>query len=85
MPEHPPHRRVDLFRLLTPVARWVLAIAVIVAIALAGWWTGRDRPVPAWISQGLVPWLGWAYLALVAVALVSWWRRRRASSQQEEP
>lgn len=81
----PPRRRVDLSRLLTPAARWTLAIVVIVAIGFAGWWTGRDRPVPAWISQGLVSWLGWAYLALAAVALVSWWRRRRAGSKQEDP
>lgn len=85
MPDRPPRRRIDLRTLLPPAARWALAIAVIAAIGFAGWWTGRDQPVPAWISNGLVPWLGWIYIALAAVAAVSWWRRRRDASKQEEP
>ena len=76
---HPPRRRINLFRLLSPAARLALAAAVVVAVSLAAWWIGRDRPVPAWISAGLVPFLGWAYIVLALVALVSWWRRRRGA------
>lgn len=83
MPDRPPRRRIDLFRLLAPGARIALALVVIVAVALAAWWTGRDDPVPAWISDGLVPVLGWAYIVLALVALVSWWRRR--SGRRDEP
>jgi hypothetical protein len=76
-PHRPPRQRVDLFRLLSPLARTALALAVVVAVSLAAWWTGRDDPVPPFITDVLVPLLGWLWLALAAFAFVSWWRRRR--------
>ena len=79
-PHRPPRRRVDL-RLLPPVARTALALLVIAAVVLAAWWTGRDDPVPPFITDVLVPLLGWLWLALAAVALVSWWRRRRKGAR----
>jgi len=88
-PSRPPRRRIDLFRLLSPAARTALALAVVAAVSLAAWWVGRDDPVPAWITKGLVPLLGWIWLALAAVALASWWlRRRRArrdAARRREP
>jgi hypothetical protein len=79
-PHRPPRRRVDL-RLLPPLARTALALLVIVAVSLAAWWTGRDDPVPPFITNVLVPLLGWLWLALAAFAFVSWWRRRRKGAQ----
>jgi hypothetical protein len=67
---------VDLHR-LRPAARWTLAVAVVALVAVLAWWSGHDDPVPAWITRWLVPALGYAWLALAAVALVSHWRRRR--------
>lgn len=88
-PPRPPRRRIDLLRLLSPAARMVLALAVVAVVSLAAWWVGRDEPVPAWIATGLVPLLGWLWLALAAVALASWWlRRRRArrdAARRHEP
>lgn len=78
-PTRPPRRRVDLFKLLTPAARYAVAVAIIVVVSLAAWWTGRDEPVPPAVNGILVPLLGWLWLALAAVALASWlWRRRKA-------
>jgi hypothetical protein len=80
MPEVPPRRRIDLFQRLGPAARAVLALAVIALVSAAAWWTGRDDPVPTWITARLVPALGWIWLALAGVALASSlasrWRRR---------
>ncbi|HEX9106420.1 MAG TPA: hypothetical protein VF832_04320 [Longimicrobiales bacterium] len=69
-------RKVDLGGSLPRWGTLLLGGVITVAIALAAWWVGRDRPVPRWITHGLVPALGWIYLVLVAVALVAWWRRR---------
>jgi hypothetical protein len=69
-----------LFVRLQPAARTALALAVIALVSTAAWWTGRNDPVPAWITTWLVPALGWAWLALAGVALASSladrWRRR---------
>lgn len=82
----PPRRRVDLFKVLPPAARYALALAIIAAVALAGWWVGRDEPVPPAVGGFLVPLLGWLWLALAAVALASWlWRRRKARNPARSP
>jgi hypothetical protein len=80
MAERPPRRRIDL-RQLPPAARTALALLVVAAVALAAWWLGRDDPVPAWISDRLVPLLGWAWLALAAVALFARWQQRRQAGR----
>jgi hypothetical protein len=81
----PPRRRINLFQLLPPAARAVLALLVIAAVSALAWWTGRNDPVPAWIETRLVPLLGWAWLALAGVAIASWWlqwlRRRKARDE----
>lgn len=59
-----------------------LGAAITVAVALLAWWLGRDDPVPGWIAHGLVPALGWIYIALVVVALAGWWRRRAAQRRR---
>jgi len=78
-PAPTPRRRVDLRRL----PRWqqyALALAVTAAVVVAAWLVGGDEPVPAWVSELLVPALGWLVLAIVAgalaVRLLGRWRRR---------
>ncbi len=64
--------------------RLAIAIAVTCAVAALAWLVGGDDPVPAWISEGLVPALGWIYLALLVVAGLHVLRRRRASVEHKE-
>jgi len=64
--------------------RLAIASAVGGAVVTLAWFVGRDDPVPDWISKGLVPALGWIYLAMLAVALVHWLRRRRTADKEEE-
>jgi hypothetical protein len=73
----PPRIRIDLRRGLSATARYTIAIAIVVGVSLAAWYVGRDDPVPRWIGEGLVPALGWIYLALLAVAVVYWIRQLR--------
>ena len=81
----PPRRRIDLFRLLPPAARYGVALLVIAAVSLAAWWSGRDEPVSPAVHGLLVPLLGWLWLALAAVALASWlWRRWQARRRRKE-
>lgn len=74
---------VDLRQLGTRM-RLVIAIAVTSAAVAAAWILGRDDPVPSWISDGLVPALGWIYLALLVVAGVHVLRRRQALRRNKE-
>jgi peptidoglycan/LPS O-acetylase OafA/YrhL len=67
-PDPTARRRVDLRRL----PRWqqyAIALAVTAAVVVAAWLVGGDEPVPAWVSELLVPALGWLVLAIVAGAL----------------
>ena len=82
-PERQSRRRVDLRRL----PRWqqyVLALGVTAVVVVAAWLVGGDEPVPAWVSEILVPALGWLVLAIVAGALATRLlrRRRRGSSRR---
>lgn len=75
--------RVDLRRSLPPWLILLLGAAIAVGVALLAWWVGRDDPAPTWITERLVPALGWVYIALALVALVSWWRRRAHGRAEE--
>jgi hypothetical protein len=74
----PQRRRVDLFR-LPAATRNALALAVVAVVVALAWWVGGDQPVPGWVSDGLIPALGWLVLALAAWRLVAWLRRRRGA------
>ncbi len=58
--------------------QYVVAILVMAVVAAAGWYIGRDRPVPHWIQAYLIPGLAWFGLVLIVLALVDWIRRRRS-------
>ena len=81
---HTPRIRIDLRKGLSATARYTLAIAIVVAVSLVAWYVGRDNPTPPWISEGLVPALGWIYLVLVAIAAVYWVRQLRAKRARQK-
>lgn len=66
---------MDLHRLPWPL-KYGLSALVIAGVATAAWFVGRGRPVAPWIGRWLIPALGWAWLALAAVALAGAVRRR---------
>ncbi|HEX2828585.1 MAG TPA: hypothetical protein VHP37_19685 [Burkholderiales bacterium] len=83
---HTPRIRIDLRRGLPVAARYAVAIVIVVTVSLAAWYVGRDEPTPRWIGEGLVPALGWIYLALLAIAAVHWIRQLRAKrARRKEP
>lgn len=57
--------------------QYLIAAVVVAVVAGAGWYVGRDRPVPTWIKVYLIPGLGWLGLLLIVVAVIDWVRRRR--------
>ncbi len=61
--------RVD-FRQIQPVwLRYLIAIAVVAGVVGLAWRVGGDEPVPAWVSDYLVPALGWAAIVVFAAGI----------------
>jgi hypothetical protein len=70
-------RRVGLGGLRS-IVQHTIALAIIIPIAAFAWVVGRDDPVPDWITDVLVPGLGWVGLILIVILIVDWVRQRRA-------
>ena len=71
-----PRRRINLFA-LPAWLQYLIAAVVTAIIAGAGWYVGRDDPVPVWIKKYLIPGLGWLGLLLIVLAAVDRVRRGR--------
>ena len=69
-------KKIDLHR-LPPWLQYLIAIVLVAIVAAAGWYFGRDRPVPHWIEHYLIPGLAWFGLLLIVLAVADWIRRRR--------
>jgi hypothetical protein len=83
----PPRVRINLAAGLSPLWRYALAIAIVVVVSLAAWIVGRDTPPPSWITDWLIPALGWIYIVLFAIAavyLLRRWRARRRGVRLDE-
>jgi len=68
-------RRVDLSGLPKPVLT-LIGLIVVIPIATLGWIVGKDEPVPAWITEILVPVLSIVALVFMVILVVDWIRRR---------
>jgi len=79
--QRPPRIRINLAAGLSPLWRYALSIAIVVVVSLAAWIVGRDTLTPSWITDWLIPALGWIYIVLFAIAAVyllrKWLARRR--------
>jgi hypothetical protein len=66
--------KVDLKKL--PIRQqYAIAIIVVAVVVAAAWMVGRNRPVPAWINNYLVPYGGW--FGLFAIAYLLLFSRRK--------
>ena len=70
--------KLDLNRLPQSL-QYLIGATLVVVIATAGWYFGRDNQVPHWIQRYLIPGLAWLGLLLIVLAVVDWIRRRRRS------
>ena len=69
-------KKVDL-RTLPAWLYYIVALVVTVAIMIVAWIVGRDRPIPDWIENYLIPSLGWVFLLFLAVAIIGWLLKKR--------
>jgi hypothetical protein len=72
--------RIDLRRLPTWL-QYVISIGVVVLVSLLAWHFGKDDPIPAWVSEQLIPVLAWVWIGLVVVALIGAWSKRKRRKQ----
>lgn len=52
--------------------QYTITIILMIAIATAGYFVGRNNPTPAWIDQYLIPGLGWLGLVLMSIVAIDW-------------
>lgn len=64
-------KKVDL-KFLPAWLQSLIVLSIVTFVAIAGYLIGRDRPVPLWIDQHLIPGLGWFGLALIAIVTIDW-------------
>jgi hypothetical protein len=70
-----PRKKVDL-RTLPTWLQYLISLTTIAIVVAVAWLAGRNNPLPEWISLYLVPALGWLFIGLVVIALVSRLRRK---------
>ncbi len=73
-----PRTFINLGR-LPPWLQTLIALAVVALVAGLAWWVRRDQPPAAWITDRIVPVLGWLFILLAVIAAVAGWRRRRTN------
>lgn len=62
-----------------------IAIVITIVIAAVAYFVGRDRPVPVWIENFLIPALGWLGVVLIVLAAADWLRERRRAGRKPPP
>lgn len=68
--------KIDLHQLPTR-AKYGIALIVVAVVSLAAWWTSDTHTVGNWQENRLALLLGWLYIVLCVVYLVSRWTKRR--------
>ena len=68
--------RIDLFR-LRPVWYWSIALIIVGLVSTLAWWVAQRRPQATSLSPGVRDVLGWCFIVLALVALITWPLRRR--------
>jgi uncharacterized membrane protein len=83
----PKRIRINLVAGLSAFWRYAVAITIVVAVSLAAWFVGRGAPTPPWITDWLVPALGWIYIVLFVIAAAyfvrKWLTRRHQTKKQQ--
>ena len=62
--------------------QYLIGIVVIAIVVAAAWIVGKDDPVPAWITNCLIPLLSVLGVILIVLAVGEWLKRWR---RNEEP
>lgn len=66
---HDGRQPIDLRRLPAP-ARYAIALAVVIPVALLAWHVGKDQPPPEFLTKDIIPFLAWCYIAIGAAWLI---------------
>lgn len=77
-------KKIDLQKLPTWL-QYTIAIIVINAIVIAGYLVGRDKPMPYWIENYLIPGLGWLGLVLILLIVIDWMKNILSSLHKDQP
>lgn len=75
-------KKVDLKRL--PVRlQYIIALTVVAIVVTEAWMVGRDQAIPGWITNYLVPILGWSYVVLLVLAICyRFFKQKRRTDQK---
>jgi hypothetical protein len=69
-------KKVNL-RTLPVWVQYLISLAVITIVVTAAWVVGKGRAIPSWITEYLIPILGWSYIVLLLFVIVSHFLKKR--------
>jgi hypothetical protein len=79
-----PSRQAFDLRRLPSWLQYAISLPVVGVISTVAWLTGRDKPVPKWVSDIVVPNLLWVFIGLLAIAAVGTLLERWSRKNGEE-
>lgn len=71
-----PQDQIDL-RKLPRWQQYAIAFSALAVVVTAAWLIGKDQPVPSWLTIKIIPALGWIYIVLFVVAMISRWAGKK--------
>lgn len=73
--------KIDL-KTLPPWIQYLIAIITAIIVFALAWQVGKDKPIPDWIQNYIMPNLGWVGIVLLGYFFTRWVVNKLSDSSQ---